>query len=292
MKIRAHESFYLRKGWLYKGIKNIKINDRLFNDKDANACDVLGIGANMVKSLKYWLLATGVAEEKNNEDNKKIIVPSELGEIIDKYDRYYEEVGTNLIIQYKLASNIEDATAWYWLFNEYEATIIDKDIFEVELNQYIKYQLEKEESKVLGDEFNCIIKTYIQSEKDNDPEETKICPLSELRLLLVENSKTKEYRKNSPSIDDIHPMIAYAIICDSLEGRDEIKISDICNQKCGLGKVYNLSRTSIILLLDKLAKMGYIRLNRTAGLDTINILKPMKSIEAIESYYEDLNGEI
>lgn len=296
MKIRAHESFYLRKGWLQKGAKNIIKNNRIFNDKDSNACDVLGIGVNMVKSLKYWLIATGVAAERT-EMNKKVMGLTDLGELINIYDKFYEEIGTNMIIHYKLATNADDATAWYWLFNEYDANVIDKEQFVHEFGQYVKYNKKENETvveseKIYSDEFNCIIKTYISSDKEDDPEETKICPLSELGLLSLDDVKKKEYRKTSPILDDIHPLVAYAIICDMFSGKRQIKISEICNEKCSFGKVFNMSRTSVILVLDKIAKLGYIKLNRTAGLDVINIIQPMTFLEALEMYYKSLNGEI
>lgn len=291
MKMRGHESFYLRRGWLQKGIKNIQKNDRIFNSKESNACDTLGIGANMVRSLKYWLIATGVAEEIYNDEGKKILVPSKIGKTIDKYDKFYEELGTNMLVHYKLVSNEEDATAWFWLFNEYEGNVIDKEIFERELKDYIKMKYGKEVLTGYDEEFNCIIKTYIQSEKDEDPEETKISPLSELGLLSITDSKKKEYRKNSLSVNDIHPLIAFAIICDMARNETELSVDDICNKKCGLGKTFNLTRTTVIGLLDILAKRGYVKLTRTAGLDVINILKSMSSIEAVTMYYKELNGE-
>lgn len=46
MKIRGHETFYIRKGWLYKGLKNVKQNPTVFTNKAENPMDVLGIGSN------------------------------------------------------------------------------------------------------------------------------------------------------------------------------------------------------------------------------------------------------
>ena len=57
MKFRAHETFFIRKGWLSKGMKYMDAREDVFISKDENPMDVLGIGANMVKSLRYWLLA-------------------------------------------------------------------------------------------------------------------------------------------------------------------------------------------------------------------------------------------
>ena len=49
--------FFIRKGWLSKGMKYVDAREDVFISKDENPMDVLGIGANMVKSLRYWLLA-------------------------------------------------------------------------------------------------------------------------------------------------------------------------------------------------------------------------------------------
>ena len=58
MKFRAHDTFFIRKGWLSKGMKAVQTKPDVFVAKDENPMDVLGIGSNMVKALRYWLVAT------------------------------------------------------------------------------------------------------------------------------------------------------------------------------------------------------------------------------------------
>lgn len=58
MKLRGHETFFIRKGWLSKGLKHIVESPDVFVSKVNNPMDELGIGANMVKSLRYWMQAT------------------------------------------------------------------------------------------------------------------------------------------------------------------------------------------------------------------------------------------
>ena len=50
MKFRAHDTFFIRKGWLSKGMKAVQECPDLFVSKKENPMDVLGIGANMVKN--------------------------------------------------------------------------------------------------------------------------------------------------------------------------------------------------------------------------------------------------
>ena len=51
MKFRGHETFYIRKGWLNKGLHTVSENPIVFVNKDENPMDILGVGSNMVKSI-------------------------------------------------------------------------------------------------------------------------------------------------------------------------------------------------------------------------------------------------
>ena len=66
MKFRAHDTFFIRKGWISKGMRHVYNNPDVFISKKDNPMDVLGIGANMVKALRYWLQAVGVTEEPSS----------------------------------------------------------------------------------------------------------------------------------------------------------------------------------------------------------------------------------
>ena len=116
MKFRAHETFFIRKGWLSKGIKYVEQTEgRVFIDKENNPMDVLGIGSNMVKSLRYWMQAVGITYE--NAATKRVQKFTDLGNLIRENDRYIEELGTLLLLHYELATNKELATSWYVFFN-------------------------------------------------------------------------------------------------------------------------------------------------------------------------------
>ena len=65
MKFRAHDTFFIRKGWLSKGMRCVEKKPDVFIAHDENPMDVLGIGANMVKALRYWLQAVNLTAEPN-----------------------------------------------------------------------------------------------------------------------------------------------------------------------------------------------------------------------------------
>lgn len=290
MKIRAHETFSIRKGWIHKGVKNIALYPRLFTDKNVNPCDILGIGTNMVKSLRYWMTAVGIMEEIS-EGNQKVQRLTRLGEIIDNFDRYYEEDGTNWLLHYMLAKNEELATAWYWFFNIFKINSFDKQLFVRELSEFLHTEYDYDGSeKMLGDEFDCLIKTYCSKGKDSSPEDLNECPLTDLHL--VEMSDNKFYKKRTPDKDAIHPLIILAVISEQAQiaEKTEVLITDLLNKECNIGKIFNLDRATCFFYLEQLQKSGYLDIVRTAGLDVIQLKRQYDFFDIVESYYRAING--
>ena len=69
----GHESFQCRHLWLKKGYDFIK-NKNLFTNEDAVV--TLGVGKNMVSSLKYWMKCFDIIDK--NEDNSCLHYVSNL----------------------------------------------------------------------------------------------------------------------------------------------------------------------------------------------------------------------
>jgi len=291
MKFKGHETFYIRKGWLYKGLKNVKAKSTVFTNKDENPMDVLGIGSNMVKSLRYWLPAVGLTEEPKTRIRAQSF--TSLAELIWKNDTYLEEVGTLWLLHYCLATNKDNATAWYYFFNEFKLTEFQKEDFVQMLDNFAKIEYETSVAKTsLEDDFTCIINTYVSRHKVNPdkvlPESNIDCPFGELGLIDLVDKKEKIYRKAQPSKNMLHPLIVLAIIINQSDGKNEIRIADLLNEKCNVGKVLNLDVVSLTSYLNQIAQMGHIKVNRTAGLDMVKITTDLDYLNCIQAYYDAL----
>ena len=75
MKFRAHDTFFIRKGWLSKGMRCVAKKPDVFIDKNENPMDILGLGANMVKALRYWLQVTGLTSEPQKGRREQSFTP-------------------------------------------------------------------------------------------------------------------------------------------------------------------------------------------------------------------------
>lgn len=292
MKFRAHDTFFIRKGWLNKGMRNVNADPSVFMGTNGNPMDVLGIGANMVKALRYWLQAVKLTSEPTSGHREQTF--TEFGQVVFDNDPYMEEMGTLWLLHYMLSTNIDNATAWYYFFNEFKMTEFSKDDFVKQLTNYIRINGEEVSERSLEDDYNCIINTYVPRIKSSpekvQPESNIDCPLGELGLIDISNKKEKLYKKSVPKKDTLHPLVLLAVILDQAKGETSIKISSIQNDVCNAGKIFNLDIITLTNLLYKIELLGYIKVVRTAGLDIIRIEKPMSFLECVQEYYNSINN--
>ena len=66
-----------------------------------------------------------------------------------------------------------------------------------------------------------------------------------------------------------------------------ISIEDVIFGDNGLANIYNLTSVMVNEILDKLDDAGYIKVDRTAGLDMIYFIREIESTEVIEEYYRN-----
>lgn len=290
MKFRGHETFYIRKGWLNKGLKIVATTPTVFVDKSVNPMDVFGIGSNMVKSLRYWLQATGLTQE--GVKGKRGQVLTQLGELVRENDPYLEEYGTICLLHYNLVKGRDISTAWYYFFNQFNMTEFEREDFINSVSNWTKLQGVEVSPRSLEDDFNCIISTYLPRYKTApekvDPESNMECPLSELGLIDSSSGKNKLFVKTFPLSLAIDPMIVIAIIVDNAAGKKEVLLSDLLNAENNIGRVFNLDIISMLNLLDSAQQTGLVKIVRTAGLDILKIDTEMNFNDCVKQFYADL----
>src|SRR5690606_10711010 len=88
----GHEKFAFRYGWLKKGV-DAAVEDPTIFSHDL-ALVTLGVGKNMVRSIRHWCLATNVLEEMEGPGRVRSLQPSEFGKRLllpDGWDPYLED---------------------------------------------------------------------------------------------------------------------------------------------------------------------------------------------------------
>lgn len=288
-KLKGNESFCIREGWLNKGITAIQTTPEIFSM--SNAMDVLGIGSKMVKSLKFWLLATGLAQEKKVKNSKNILkLTDNLGEVINQYDKYFEDIFTLWMLHYHIVSQIEICTIWNLFFNKFDVTDFSKsNMVNKMIDEFNKiFNRDKVVVNSISDDCGSILKMYsISSENDmSDPEDNLSSPFSELGLIKRSDRDRGIYSKIKPVYDKLDRLaVLYIIVSNMGEGNLSADIDTLISQENNIGKVLNLDRTMINEYLDQLKQEGYITLNRTAGLDKVYLNKKISPKDILIEYY-------
>ena len=294
-----HETFYIREGWLFKGMAAIQHMEdgedlpTIFLDRDAP--ERLGIGRNMVHALRYWMQATGLTEEQFEGRAVQRLTPS-FGEIVWQYDRYLENEGTLWLIHYHLVCNRELATSWYWFFNHYVPTsFTDKQALESLQHWVVTAEPERRVARgSLKKDVTCLLRTYLPDNRAKTPEYLRESPLAQLGIMLeFGEGSQKRYHLQRVDGSRLHPLITLYVMLDrqkkERENSSEVRLSEILQEPMNVGRVFNVTTavlTDLIATLNKNYPDMGIRFVRTAGLDQLT-LPTIEPEEVLHEYYEE-----
>lgn len=280
-KLQGHEKFSLREGWINKGLRLLLQDSSAFLRKDAT--DLFGIGSNMVKSLRYWMKAFGLSVEKGSSGTNL----TNMGKIIAEYDPYIEKYFTLWIMHSHIAKNKEDATTWFMYFNHCDASDLEKqEILSIILREMKKYVAGQNFSeKSVSNDVDVLLNLYSKTKEKTDPEDKNISPFAQLGLI---KNVDGTYVKCHPSKKNFSDMLVLYELMIMLNGADSISIDKVIYGINGLSKIYNMTGVMANDYFDRLDAAGYIRVDRTAGLDVIYPLKREDPTKIIEEYYKNL----
>ncbi len=294
-KYRGHETFSIRKNWLAKGIQVIQRIPEIFTDKSLSPMDELGIGRNMVTSLRYWLKVLDLTEETRNPKRKKMhTVLTSFGKLVADNDPYVEEAGTLWALQYKLATSREYATSWYFFFNEFRQNEFSKDDFVGALQNFDRMNGGSTALGSFESDFECLVNTYVsrfKNGKEIDPEDNMESPFAELGLIDYANRPKKIFRKAIPNGKGIPALVFLFALNLGASGytNREIPLSDILNKPFGAGRAFNLDSIALMDILGELENRNKLQVVRTAGLDVVKLEKDKEEINCLKEYYAELN---
>src|SRR3990172_1273373 len=121
LSFSGHQSFPFSNTWLTKGVTHCAQDPTIFGRDDAMV--TLGVGKNMVQSIRHWCLATRMLQEDpgTRANRGRQVRPSDLGRRLflgdEPWDPYLEDTATLWLIHWLLTTAGERATTWYIAFN-------------------------------------------------------------------------------------------------------------------------------------------------------------------------------
>ena len=269
IQLKRHETFSIRDGWIEKALNLINDNNNIFSKKDATR--ILGIGTNMVKSLRYWLEATGIV----NFTNVRTPILTDFGVFLLQNDKFLEKIDSWWLIHTNLVTNYADAPVFNRFFNLRYSKFDKEYLFDIIKDDFINNgEIIKIDASLKSD-IDILIKSYYNSDTSN-PENNMNCPLAMLKLLTLGNNKV--YYRNQPEYNSLSYKVVFLGLVQCLKSNmmpinDEFNIEDLFTFKNNPLNIYNISKSSLYLYLEEMKKNGYIYMTKTAGLNTAKIIK-------------------
>jgi hypothetical protein len=295
-RFAGHQTFAFRYGWLEKGVRGVQECPTLFFEEDALVR--LGVGKNMVSSIRHWCNVTQLIEfdPDAKAPNSRHLRPSEIGRRLileGGWDPYLEDDASLWLIHWLLISNPTIGTSWQLLFSRFHRPDFTKrELFGFITSFAERHSLTVSESVVTRD-IDCLVRTYEPSHNDNKPskaEETFDCPLLQLDLLQRSPDGDLHRFAIGPKMSLPASIFCFALAqyFDRLEGAP----NTLSIQKClygegSPGQVFKLDENSLIEYVEDLEQQtnGAFVLDETSGLKQIYRKRILDPLVILGDYY-------
>ncbi|CAJ2376998.1 MAG: DUF4007 family protein [Gammaproteobacteria bacterium] len=276
-----HVSFQLRYGWLSKGVAAFSEDADVFTRDDATV--KLGVGKNMVTSIRYWMQATGVIDKSGL---------TRLGERLfgkDGFDPYLEDDGTLWLLHFNLASNKQLASGAYWLFNHWHKSEFSAaEAFEHLVAFVAENRWQGAENTIKMD-----IQVFLRMYAPHKSAKTKIEEMLESPMSLLGLLEYHDGRYHSmPGDREELPLeiMAYALAV-VMGDKPMIPVRDLMHgEGTALGSIFKLTENALIAKIEQIATQnaGY-ELREDAGISQLHCMKTIDPEKVLESYYKSQN---
>jgi hypothetical protein len=283
----GHETFPFRYGWLTKAVGAIRRNPRAFSDE--RAVVELGVGKNMVESIRHWGLATQILVEG---DGRTLRV-SDLGaKLIEEWDPYLEDPGSIWLAHWLIANNPVRAGAWHLVFSQYPQTDFTKQsLIRWMLTTAERRGVYVRESTIKRD-VDCLVRCYVPSIQNSRsiPEDAFDCPLSE--LLLVQDLRDAEaYRfaigpkRSLPALVVGFSLLDFARRAAS--NRSTLSLGECMYGDGSPGQAFRLDENSLVEYVEDLSRTtrGRIQFDETSGLKQVYLDQALNPNSLLAAHY-------
>ncbi len=273
----GHETFHCKSMWLKKGYDFVE-NDGKFIDE---ACIDLGVGRNMVSSIRFWLKAFGIIDLKTEKTTEfaNFLFDENLG-----YDKYLEdETSLWLLHYYLIVTNY--SSIYSIIFNSFR-----KLKPEFDKSNFISYIEEIDSSinqNTLSKDFSVFLRTY-HSKDSKNKEDSFSGIFSDLELIHEVKKKEGTSKFSISNNKNIAIELILFIILENKNYGLSISFKDLYSDFNSVGNIFAFNNNQLEKKLIEISeKYPYIIYSNEAGIKELQFKKEKpNSFQILKEYYE------
>lgn len=285
----GHQTFHPRFGWIKKAFDCADGDPLIFSREDATV--VLGVGKNMVESIRFWGTAFKVITSIPNPVSRRTMlsVPTNIGKAIfasDGYDTFSENPATLWLLHWFANSRPSLLPVWRCFVNDFQVVEFAVKELSVFCEEKISGTPWKKPVKAsLDKDVDCIIRMY--SSRDARGRQTiddlMDSPFSQLGLLARSPAGQDTYRfviGDKPFLSDL--VITYCCI-DFIASNDlnskTVTTTRLASDSGSPGRLLKISETRILEALENSSRMvSSISIASPAGASQLVLSKTPQTV--------------
>lgn len=184
-RFSGHETFPCRYAWLPKAYAAIDDDALAFADEEA-AMIRLGVGKNMVRAIRFWMLESNIAAKRQVGGYE----PTPFSRAVLRrkgFDPFLQDIRTLWLLHWNLSTHKRDEPllAWDFLLNQWQTPEISRSAVLLAFKKMAEKEPRPPSEVTLEQHFDTFIHTYIptRSRKGEIQEDNLDCPLVELEFI-------------------------------------------------------------------------------------------------------------
>jgi len=279
----GHETFQCRHLWLKKGY------DFVAEGKSFSADDAvvdLGVGKNMVNSVRYWLRAFNVL----NDENQLTEFAHAMFNDEASYDPYLEDDASLWLLHYQLVKK-GFSTSYFLIFNE-----LRKERIEFTEDHFVHFVKGKAESvmsfqsnsNTLKSDFEVFHKLYVGTES-KDKEDVISGVLTELSLVRTfnrEGNKSTFYHIPDTEKSEIPGAVLLYAILDNEQYGMSVNFESLMTGYNSVGSIFAINRTGLLNKIETLVQQyDWLVFKDDAGIKELQFKTKPEAFTVLDEYY-------
>jgi Protein of unknown function (DUF4007) len=293
-----HETFHLRFSWLSKGFQALQRDASIFEREEAVV--ELGVGKNMVRSIRYWLMATQMAELDGLELRPTPIGTELLG--LRGWDPYLEDESTIWLLHWLLCSSTNQATVNYWFFNHFHKVVFTNAEAQTAFADFCREKVKVKFSVTTAKKDTLVLlRMYTQSRPSKwiPLEEALDSPMALLGLVShLSSASSRTYQSRADRRDELPDFVAGFAVAQlfAARGLNSLPLEQLMYSREGWiapGTVFRLTEAALLTKLERLVRMipGTLEMREVAGLHQLYLLSPLDPVDLLRAHYSHARRE-